>query len=144
MRAADAGRSPLSPRLRVMNLAKKDIRGFIGLSLIVLVQYSCSPRPHTFSISDSPDGIYRCVVMEQSPTWPKGSPFIYTFTIQDRTSGTDLPGQKLVSNLDSAEYNRLKFVWAIDQLTVLDSFETGDNRIAVAIFSNNRQEWTRL
>lgn len=80
--------------------------------------------------------------MEQSPTWPKGSPFIYTMSIQDRNTGADLPGEKLVDNIDSASYSKLEFAWAEDQLTVSETFDPGEHKIAVANFRNNKQGWT--
>jgi hypothetical protein len=129
----------LSASGKVVNTTKRNIRRILTFTFIMLIQASCTNQPPislVLSISDSPNGKYRCVVTEQSPEQGMKSPFIYTFSIQDRTSGTDLEGQKLEVNLDSAQYdrNRLKFAWSIDQLIVSDSLdEQRDNKIGAAV-----------
>src|SRR5262249_33715146 len=79
------------------------------LLAIPLLLASCQRQPVVITTSDSPDGKHQCVVTERSPRWPKGSPFIYTFTIREKATNKDLSGEPGTYNSDSAAIRNLEF-----------------------------------
>jgi hypothetical protein len=94
---------------------------FIAL-ILTLCGYILAPRREEkiLTASDSPDGKYRCVVVELSPPVLSYSPWMYTFTIKDRDSGRELSGKPFANGNDSAMIgaDQLKFEWSGDEVKI--------------------------
>ncbi len=103
------------------------------------------PKVSIHASSESPDGKYRCVVMESKPRFFRASPHIYTFNIYEADSEEPLPGEPYLINNDSASMNNFRMEWAGGKLIVRELSYRGSlpnyHPTAVADFSEGRQEW---
>jgi hypothetical protein len=102
---------------------------------------SCQRQPVVFKTSDSPDGRYQCVVTEQSPRWPQGSPFVYTFTIKEKATNKELPGKPGTYNSDSAQIGVLEFKWESNRLSITNLGYSPPYMFETAEMDNGVQRW---
>lgn len=93
--------------------------------------------------STSPDGKYRCVVIEQLPPEGYYSPHVYTFTIRDAQTDRDLKGESFRRDTDSVALTDLKFAWADDELTVILP-AVPPRPYLTAKFKDGEQRWTSV
>jgi hypothetical protein len=79
------------------------------------------PAPRLFAQSDSPDGRFRCVIMEQTPARLMDSPYTYTFTLFDRGIGTPLKGDPSGWYGDSCAMDSpVRFDWTSESVSILE------------------------
>jgi hypothetical protein len=92
--------------------------------------------------SDSPDGKYRCVVIERSPRQPNYSPYLYTITLRYTQTGSDLSGQAFTDDNDSVAYREINFRWSDNLVEVSEGPEMNVNQIAAGKFAGDVQQWS--
>jgi hypothetical protein len=92
--------------------------------------------------SDSPDGKYRCVVIERSPRQPDYSPYLYTITLRYTQTGSDLSGQAFTDDNDSVAYREINFRWSDNLVEVSEGPEMTVNQIAAGKFAGDVQQWS--
>jgi hypothetical protein len=138
------GRRESKMYLKLWELYVRNLRLVLSLVLfaISLLIVSCQPHSVIFATSESPDGKYRCVVTEESPRWPKVSPYIYTFTIQEKVTHKDLPGEPGSYNSDSAQISKLEFTWESNRLSIINTGYSPRYTFETAEIQNGMQRWT--
>jgi hypothetical protein len=98
-------------------------------------------EPVVRAVSESPDGRYRCVVIERSPQRPDYSPYLYTITLRHRQTDTDLKGQPYTDDNDSAAYREIDIRWSENLVEVSEGGEMNRNQIAIGKIAGEVQEW---
>ena len=98
--------------------------------------------PVVRATSVSPDGKYRCVVIERSPRQPDYSPYLYTITLRYTQTGSDLNGQAFTDDNDSVAYREINFRWSENLVEVSEGPEMNVNQIAAGNFAGDVQQWS--
>lgn len=98
-------------------------------------------EPVVRAASDSPDGKYRCVVIERSPQRPYYSPYLYTITLRYTKTDGDLGGQAYTDDNDSVEYGEIHFRWSENLVEVSEGTEMRRNQIAIGKIAGEVQNW---
>lgn len=127
-------------------------RATLGLLLLVIVGaavliFTLSDdqvtwnEPVVRAASESPDGRYRCVVIERSPQRPYYSPYLYTITLRDTQTGSDLRGQQYTDDNDSVAYGDIDIRWSENLVEVSEGGEMYRNQIAIGKIAGEVQNW---
>jgi len=98
--------------------------------------------PVVRATSVSPDGKYRCVVIERSPRQPDYSPYLYTITLRYTQTGSDLSGQAFTDDNDSAAYREINFRWSEHLVEVSEGSDINPKKIATGKFAGDVQQWS--
>lgn len=121
----------------------KRLNILLYLILIAIFLANCSRRQSIISTSVSPDGRYKCVITEQSPSWYMESPYIYRITIKNKDTGKELEGDAYERNNDSAVISgsRLTYEWKDNQLLIVEHIVNETRAFAIATIENGKQIW---
>jgi hypothetical protein len=98
-------------------------------------------EPVVRASSESPDGRYRCVVIERSPQRPYYSPYLYTITLRDTQTDSDLQGRPYTDYKDSAAYGKIDIRWSENLVEVSEGGELYRNQIAIGKIAGEVQDW---
>jgi hypothetical protein len=124
----------------------------LGLLLLVIVGATvliftaCDDQvswnePVVRASSESPDGRYRCVVIERSPKRPDYSPYLYTITLRHTQTDSDLRGQPYTDDNDSAAYGDIDIRWSENLVEVSEGGPLYRNQIAIGKIAGEVQNW---
>lgn len=98
-------------------------------------------EPVVRAASESPDGRYRCVVIERSPQRPYYTPYLYTITLRHTQTNADLGGQAYTDDNDSVAYGEINFRWSENLVEVSEGTEVYRNQIAIGRIAGEVQDW---
>jgi hypothetical protein len=132
-----------------MTKPRRWLIGAIALAVVVVsfagwgLYRLAYPPPRELLHSDSPDGRYRLVVLEEVPEGPLAqSPYLYYMRICDRATGRALPGDEpVVWNGDSCAtpVDDIKVVWSGTSVTV--SATSPGPRLSQGAVVDGKQIW---
>ena len=98
-------------------------------------------EPVVRASKESPDGRYRCVVIERSPQRPSYSPYLYTITLRHTQTDSDLKGQPYTDDNDSVAYGDIDIRWSENLVEVSEGGELRRNQIAIGKIAGEVQNW---
>ncbi|RPI59329.1 MAG: hypothetical protein EHM48_09065 [Planctomycetaceae bacterium] len=131
----------------IKHRARFIVLGLVFAGLACFAIFHCYAKPetpfpgfHEYQNSTSPDGRYKCVVVEKTPTFLMASPYLYRIAIigiEGHKIGL-LPGDSLEINKDSCVLSKEDITWDADGVTI----GSAENPLARCVIQNGRQCWT--
>jgi hypothetical protein len=122
------------------------VRASATLCLLTVLVITTSCQPQIFARSDSPDGKYRCEVIQVRPALSGilgREDWRYDFSLRDIKTGERLPGKSFEFGDGTIVLNAksLEFKWTENQLAVFDRTNSPAQQILVASFNATGQHW---
>lgn len=122
------------------------VRAAAILCLLTALVVATSCQPKIFARSDSPDGKYRCEVIQVRPELSAifgREDWRYDFNLRDINTGESLPGKSFEFGDGTIVLNAksLEFKWTENQLAVFDRTNSPSHQILVASFNAAEQNW---